>query len=713
MVDLKKRSGIQQRQATPRPKPVVDKRPRFSVFYKQGLFLFIVTLLVNFNTLTLGYALDDTLMITQNKITQKGISGIPEIWSHDLFLGYFGKSGVEAGGRFRPMSQTIFALQVQFFGSKPAVGHFFNVLFYTITCLMLFFLLSKIFPPDEKKSFIYSLPFVSALLYALHPLHVEAVANIKSLDEVLAMFFSLATTLWIIKYYDRKRILNLVLGGLAFFLALTSKENALTFLAVIPLSLFYLKKDTKQILIGTIPLLVVAVIYYLIRSAALGPVQQIAPVDNFLTNPFFGASFMEKMATILMSWLKYMQLMVFPYPLTTDYYPAMIPVTNWMNLWVSLSFLFYSGLGIFALWKLPKRNQAAFGILFFFITFSVVSNLFVNLGTPVNDRFVFMPLAGFCLAFAYLLTVVLPSKIKPASQKNVVMIVLVVFGLGFAMQTFSRNLDWKDDFTLFKHDITVSENSARCNVMTGKTYYEEAGNLKDSLQKKEFLDKAVVYLNQGLKIYQGYYLAWGLLGVIEMDKQNYRTSLDYFVKCLEIEPTQSVALANLSFIGRKMLEKNDREGCVQSFRQLRHFAPKNPDSYLVMAEVFYKHNKADSAIILVDQLLKIDAKNAVAWRMKGEINANFFHDELTAEACFLKSFEIDPNDVAVLDNLGVNAFHKKDFSKSLLYFNKAVSLDPANPHFLQNVASTYSAMGNAEKMNEYLQRAQQAQAMKK
>ena len=183
------------------------KNPKWGslgIFTKPGIWIFFISFLLYINTLSLDYALDDSMLITSNSITQKGIAGIHEIWSSDLFLGYFGKSGVETGGRYRPVSQTIFALEVQFFGNNPAAGHFFNILFYSLTCLLLFMFLKKLFPFRHGVNEFLSLPFIASLFYCVHPLHVEAVANIKSLDEIMAMLFSLLTTYLIILWQEKK-----------------------------------------------------------------------------------------------------------------------------------------------------------------------------------------------------------------------------------------------------------------------------------------------------------------------------------------------------------------------------------------------------------------------------------------------------------------------------------------------------------------------------
>ncbi|MBE0640560.1 MAG: tetratricopeptide repeat protein, partial [Bacteroidales bacterium] len=72
------------------------------------------------NTLPLDYALDDTLILTGNEFTKQGIRGIPEIMTNDAFTGFFGKQkSLVAGGRYRPLSQVMFAIEYELFGFNP------------------------------------------------------------------------------------------------------------------------------------------------------------------------------------------------------------------------------------------------------------------------------------------------------------------------------------------------------------------------------------------------------------------------------------------------------------------------------------------------------------------------------------------------------------------------------------------------------------------
>ena len=77
------------------------------------------------------YTLDDMLAITSNKYTKQGIKGVSQIMSHDAFDGFFGeKKNLLAGGRYRPLAQITFAVEYQFFGLNPFVGHLNNLLLY-------------------------------------------------------------------------------------------------------------------------------------------------------------------------------------------------------------------------------------------------------------------------------------------------------------------------------------------------------------------------------------------------------------------------------------------------------------------------------------------------------------------------------------------------------------------------------------------------------
>lgn len=674
----------------------------------RALFLFLVAFLINFNTLPNSWALDDTLLITQNTFTKQGFQGIPAIWSHDVFTGYLGKGGIEQGGRYRPLSQSAFAVCYALFGPNPFIGHLLNVLLYACTCVLLFKVLQSVLPTNDAGASLWSdVPFLAALAFALHPLHAEVVANIKSLDEILAMLFALGAAWFALRSNAARMLPSTIPCGLCFFLALCAKENAITFPAVIPLMFFYAERDRRWVPRIAAALVVPALLYFALRAWALSASPAIPPTDDFLTNPFHGATLAERLATVMLTWWKYLGLILFPHPLTTDYYPAMIPVIGWSDVRAWLGLGAFAAAAVYGAVFMRQRSVPAFGILFFLITFSVVSNAVVNLGTPMNDRFLFMPLAGACVVIAWLFAQC-ADRLRSSGYARVAQTCMVLVFCAYAARTFSRNADWKDDLTLFTHDVQVSDKSARCQVMTGKLCYERGSKEADPALKQQFLDKARTHLERGLVIYDRYALAWGLLGAIEMESKNWRKSGELFVECLKCEPAEPVALKNLFFVARRMREAKDIDGAESAFRSLLLFDKTNAEVYLQLADLLMRNGKAGQAIPVLDSALVHRPDLADTYRLKGEVQAVYLNEPQNAEENFLKALELDPRNVGVLDNLGVAAFKKGDFPRALDYFLRATGSDTTNADALSHAAKAYEALGRKEEAVAYAARAQQA-----
>ncbi|MFY9452869.1 MAG: hypothetical protein WAP21_03430, partial [Bacteroidales bacterium] len=106
---------------------------------KLTIFLFIIASILYLPTITFDYTLDDGLLIINNKFTQQGIKGIKDIFTHDAFEGALGEGAkYVAGGRYRPFTQFIFAIQKELFGFKPWIGHLTNILSYALLMVILF-----------------------------------------------------------------------------------------------------------------------------------------------------------------------------------------------------------------------------------------------------------------------------------------------------------------------------------------------------------------------------------------------------------------------------------------------------------------------------------------------------------------------------------------------------------------------------------------------
>ncbi len=461
-----------------------------------------------------GYVLDDEMVYWKNEYVQKGIAGIRQIFTTDSFMGYFKEQKfLLEGGRYRPLSLATFAMEVQFFGAdKPAAGHFFNVLLYGLTGVLMYRILMGLFPVREGGKWYFSLPFLATTFYMLHPLHVECVANIKGRDEILAVLGSLGALWAALKYYDTKAWWYLAISGVSLLLGMFAKENAITFLAVIPLTIwFFTPVSFRRSLISLVPLLAATLIFMWARYEALGYMMEsdkgIDAGTDIMNNPFYGMGKDERLATIFLTLGWYIKLLFVPHPLTIDYYPYHVPKVSWSDWRALLGVAGYGAMAVWALWKFKKGNLLSYAILFYLATLSIVSNLVVSVGTFMNERFLYMPSIAFCLVLGWFFAEKLPVwlKEKPNSLYPIGAIVVGAIAGLFAYRVITRIPDWQTGLTLNKAAVEVSEGSARshCFYVTG-LYQEVYQKEKDPEVKAELVTEMEYHINSSLEINTNY-----------------------------------------------------------------------------------------------------------------------------------------------------------------------------------------------------------------
>lgn len=472
--------------------------------------------------LRFGYILDDQMVIWQNTYVQKGLAGLGSIFGADSFMGYFNDTKMLfllEGGRYRPLSLATFAAEVSLFGKDnpnlAGISHAVNILLYSVTGVFLYRILAGLFPLKEGGRWYFSIAFLASLLFIAHPLHVECIANIKGRDEILALLFCLLALYAALKYFDTRSWLWLPFSSVALFLGMLSKENALTFVAIIPLTVWFFNptsKDTKSgISWQTVlwPSLVAAAFFILIRYKALGFMLDHGgpPSVDLMNTPFLEMTASQRLATISLTLGWYLKLLLIPYPLTHDYYPYHVPKVGWTDWRALVSLAIYLGMGIWAVLNIRRRHVAAYAIAFWFITLSIVSNLFVSVGTFMNERFAYMPSVAFCILVAWFFADQLPRLIKEQPERPYILGVMAFtpIVLLFIAGTLVRVPDWKDAMSLNISAINNSPNSARSHVFYVTSIfngpYKEA---TDPNEKKKWVEDMDQHLTRSLEINPNY-----------------------------------------------------------------------------------------------------------------------------------------------------------------------------------------------------------------
>jgi protein O-mannosyl-transferase len=503
-----------------RENPTFDwKKHRFPL-----LIVGILAFALYASSLRFGYVLDDTMVIEKNQFVQKGFAGIGDIFRFESFRGYFGEQKqLLEGDRYRPFSLATFAAEIGLFGKgNTFLGHFLNLLLYALTALLLYRVLLFIFPNGEtdvesqisdstlQKSSAefgignlkFGIPFIATALFIAHPLHVEVVANIKGRDEILALIGELSALYFTFKYANENKFIYLVGSFVSILIAMLSKESAITFLAIIPLTAhFFTKATTGEKIKITIPIIAATFFYLIMRVNAIGYLLDSKEVTDLMNNPFYGMTVSDRLATISYTLLLYLKLHIFPHPLTHDYYPFQIPRLTWADWRALLGLGLHIGLVAVILRGWKNKTVWAYAAAFYLVTLSIVSNVVVSVGTFMNERFVYHASIAFCIAAAYFLT----RKFVP---RIVAMGIAASLVLAFSIRTIMRIPDWESGATLNASAMIYSPNSARANCFYGVNIWEEKYMKlpKDATneQKSALLKEMKPYFDASLRIIPNY-----------------------------------------------------------------------------------------------------------------------------------------------------------------------------------------------------------------
>lgn len=745
----------------------------WSKYFLHQILIFFLGAGIYVNTIGHHYAVDDIMTITSNKFTKRGFQGIPGLLKYDTFFGFFDDNkSIVSGGRYRPVTPIMFAIECQLFADwvRDAKGevvkkkdkhdgldypelkvtpkdysdnivvhisHFINIILYGLLCVILYrFLLLLLNPQKQEDNFKANfIVLVTTLLFTLHPLHVEAVANIKGRDEIVSLMGSLIAAYLVLKawYKPEKKTLFTALALVAFFVAFFAKESTITYLAVMVISFWFFTTATiKDIAIRIAPFIVLTVVCMGIRNKCIydtynplhfpkfetdelmnDPFLMVNPntkyvplvagsntkkIVNATTDTYIPMPAGEKLNTIFYAWGTYLKLLFVPHPLTNDYYPRQIPhVTDDSGYrpFAMLSILAYIGLGVFGVWCMIKRKIIGWGILYYLATFSIISNLFFPIGTNMSDRFMFMPSIGW----AFCMAVLLWALVKNNKVILPVAILSVVLGL-FAVKTFTRNAAWYNDFTLFQTDVQVSDKSAKQLNAAGGSLIDEAGYNRDSAlvkasklpiaervkaeaqaKAKYFVEvkNALGYLEKALEIHPGYSGAWLLYA-----------NAHYYLATENETPKNQQEVQNAL---------REYQIALAAYDQVAVFRPDHEDIKqnrgVVMRDMgkFYGEKMGDlnNAVKYLEESLKLNVDDAETFRLLGTAYGVAGQPQKAIEY-FEQSLKYLPDAPATQENLAIAYMNVNNFTKAEELLQTAIKVYRTMP---ENAPDRNKTIGRA------------------
>jgi tetratricopeptide (TPR) repeat protein len=453
------------------------------------------------NGLTGGFTYDDKAVVRDNPRIRA-----PERIGQIFGTPYFG-GPPGTGSAYRPVLLLSFAVQWWIHGGDPVLFHAGNVLLHGVATLLLWRLLRRLAMPPPAA-------FGAALLFAVHPLHVEAVTSVVGRGEAQAAVCVLLYLFAALRVAERRGTLAALAAALVcYVLGTLTKESAamapaLAFLAIATRAEGGLAARARAAFARGWPLYLgsaAALIgIFALRARVLGGALKNAGTGIYeLENPLAPLAALPRVWNAVALLVRYVGRTIFPLELTADESAWSLPIWDGRSPLARASVLLLAAATIAALARLRSSKLAAFGFLFFCVAFLPANNVLFPIGTVFAERLAYLPSAGLCVVLA---AAIAGNASDFASLPRGRLAALAAVALLFAGRAAVRNTIWRTDEALFASSVRTSPGSA-------KTWYNDgfiAVERKDARRGRESARRAT-------EIYTGYWDAFAVKGRAERD----------------------------------------------------------------------------------------------------------------------------------------------------------------------------------------------------
>lgn len=639
--------------------------------YRKSLKWIVLALsfLVYANTLKHEMALDDYSIIVNHSHVQNGWEGINKILTTNYRNGQDGFND----GLYRPLSLVSFAIEKELFDNNTSIAHFINCLLYAFSCLLLWLSLSKLL-----RAFPLIIPLAATLLFCLHPIHTEVVANIKGRDELFAFLGFSLSLYFILKYLSSVKLTFIFASIPAFLFALFSKESAVSYVVLIPTLLLLDKeislKRTLSIAVGLLPL---ALGFYFLRSYIIESMPNAVDPGNFglLNNPISATTDASlKWGSTFALQLTFLHQLFVPIHLLHDYSFEQLPLQKMNSIQALVGLFILIGLITSSIWGVLKRNALGLIAAFYLGSIAVASQLFVTIGVQFAERMLFNSVLAFALFAAIGTYSIYKKKVDFLPKKKQVHLA-VLFGFVavlYSFKTFDRNQDWKNNLSLYSADIERGHKSARINYNYGTELNEQAQNQQINGEKNKLAEQAIIYLSRAINIYPDYKDAYNNLGLTYKIKGDYKNAVAVFKACIERDPNYSKAFYNLA---TSLAADQQYEQAMIYMDRFVSMRPNYSNAYFLLGQYAGNLQRFEDAANYMQQVISIDPSSVDAHNFLGMALGNLGkHAE--AEISFGNALQYAPNNTTILLNLVYCYHHLGKSQQKVQTLNRILQIDP-------------------------------------
>jgi Flp pilus assembly protein TadD/4-amino-4-deoxy-L-arabinose transferase-like glycosyltransferase len=637
-----------------------------------AIALFILIIAIYANTINSPFQWDEKLLIEHN----------PIIRSMDYFLEPSNAKGFIGYDNFikRYFSYVTFAINYWAHGTSVQGYHVLNILIHLFTSLSVYWLVSLLMQtPALKETGLKdkagALAFLSAAVFAVHPVQTEAVTYIFQRHALLVgLLYVLAVALYL-NWRRTGKWLWYGLCLLACVLAMKSKGNAFTLPVMITLTEFMffggfkVGKLNKRVLFLVPVLLTMLIIPLTQASVHSSQGEEVSVIEAIVSVTADKGDEGSYLLTQLRVMATYLRLLALPVGQNLDYdFPEYSSLSEGPVLASLLLLLAVAALGAYC-FRVGMRGRrefllVAWGLLWFFIAISVESS-FIKLSMVINEYRMYLPIAGLVPGAIGLLFIKMEdfNEIRGIRPEKLIVFVVIVL---FAMASIHRNAQWESKITLWGDVVKKSPMKTRGMLHLGV-----------ALEENKQFDEALKVFKRALEIEPDNHETHYDMGVVYGKQKDNLQALRAYMRATELNPAKASAHNNLGalYVNMKQYDK-----ALESFKIASDLEPINPKPHNNMSIIYLKRKEYDFALEELLLLLKYGPRNPFVHNKLGYV---YFQLERydKAEEHYKKSISIDPQNKFSNFNMGRLMLKKGNLSEAEAYVSDALQVAPENKDF--------------------------------
>lgn len=474
---------------------------------------------------------------------------------------------------YRPIVFASFMADFALWGLNPFGYHLTNTSLHVVNSVLVYFF-SRIYVSS-------STALMAAILFAVHPIHTEAVTYISGRADPLMFFFLLGGVLLFLQSEKRRSRLLYIASLPLFFFSLLAKEVA----AIFPLLLFVAdltafpsvwKANSLRRLMRQFGPLVVLALYLFLKKAFVG----MTISGGALT----AAEFAHRVLLILQAIPLYLGLLI--YPLNLRFLHGVHPYTSFFDGLFLLAVFLLLGAVYGLRYAIISGSQAVvISLAWFFIGLLSLFH-YANFNLPFFEAWIYLPSLGFFLLVALCL-----SRLQDWTRSRVPVWIALFIAVLLGSITLNRNRDWKDEMQVSLHTITASPDSPVALRLAGNAHFRHA---RTDMAEKIF-QRALLLAPEDPMLHES-------LGRLDSFFGKDSEALSRYQRMRELTPENPYLYW---LIGRYYLRRGDYANAEKYFAEGVALFPFSSELHNDLARVYYLQGKLEAAHAALNAALKI------------------------------------------------------------------------------------------------------------